>query len=158
MTQHISTRRGVYHDSVTLLRMSQAAADAAGITNAQVAMATPLNTELAAGLGFSIPDGVGPNDLLIAIDGVDQQAVDQALADLESALTSRGAATQPGGPGGAARPRTVRAAATARPDAALVLLSVPGTAVLGEALDAVEAGRHVMIFSDNVSVADEIAI
>jgi FdrA protein len=121
-------------------------------------MATPLNTELAAGLGFSIPDGVGPNDLLIAIDGVDQQAVDAALADLEIALTTRGGAAQQGGSGGAARPRTVRAAAIAHPDAALVLLSVPGPAVLGEAMDAIEAGRHVMIFSDNVSVADEIAI
>ena len=121
-------------------------------------MATPLNTELAAGLGFSIPDGVGPNDLLIAIDGVDEQAVDAALADLENALATRGRAAQPGGSGGAARPRTVRAAATANPDAALVLLSVPGPAVLGEAMDAIAAGRHLMIFSDNVPVADEIAI
>jgi FdrA protein len=121
-------------------------------------MATPLNTELAAGLGFSIPDGIGPNDLLIAIEGVHQQALDAALADLETALTTRGATPQPGGPGGAARPRTVRAAATAHPEAALVLLSVPGTAVLGEALDAVEAGRHVLIFSDNVPVVEEIAI
>ena len=52
----------------------------------------------------------------------------------------------------------MRAAAAAHPDAALVLLSVPGPAVLGEAMDAIEAGRHVMIFSDNVPVADEIAI
>ena len=58
--QHVSVRRGVYHDSVTLLRVSQAAADTPGITAAQVAMATPLNTELAAGLGFSVPDGAGP--------------------------------------------------------------------------------------------------
>ena len=34
----------------------------------------------------------------------------------------------------------------------MVLLSVPGPAVLGEALDAIDAGRHVMIFSDNVPV------
>ena len=50
--QHVSVRRGVYHDSVTLLRLSQAAADTPGVTAAQVAMATPLNIELAAGLGF----------------------------------------------------------------------------------------------------------
>jgi FdrA protein len=158
MTQHISTRRGAYHDSVTLLRMSQAAGRAPGITNVQVAMATPLNTELAVGLGFSIPDGVGPHDLLIAVEGVDEQAVGAALADLEQALTARGGSTPAGAPGWVAPPRTVRAGAAAHPDAALVLLSVPGPAVLGEALDAIEAGRHLMIFSDNVPVEDEIAI
>ena len=121
-------------------------------------MATPLNTELAAGLGFSIPDGVGPNDLLIAIDGVDQQAVDAALAELETALTARAGPPLAGGRAARARPRPSAAAAAAHPDAALVLLSVPGPAVLGEAMDAIEAGRHVMIFSDNVSVADEITI
>ena len=39
-----------------------------------------------------------------------------------------------------------------------MLLSVPGSAVLGEALDAIGAGRHVMIFSDNVPLADEIVL
>ena len=40
----------------------------------------------------------------------------------------------------------------------MVLLSLPGAAVLGEAMDAIDAGRHLMIFSDNVPVADEVAI
>ncbi|MEP6560323.1 MAG: FdrA family protein [Nakamurella sp.] len=158
MTQYISTRRGAYRDSVTLLRMSQAVAGTAGIVNAQVAMATPLNIELAVRLGFSIPGDTGPNDLLIAIDGVDQHAIDAALADLERALTARGGPTPASGPAGAARPRTVRAAASAHPDASLVLLSVPGPAVLGEAMDAIDAGRHLMIFSDNVPITDEVAI
>ena len=57
--QHVSVRRGVYHDSVTLLRLSQAAADTPGVTAAQVAMATPLNTELAAGSAF--PSRRGPD-------------------------------------------------------------------------------------------------
>ena len=48
---HIETRGGFYHDSVTLLRVSQAAGAVAGIKAAQVAMATPLNLEkLAAAL------------------------------------------------------------------------------------------------------------
>ena len=62
----------------------------------------------------------------------------------------------PGGFGGGPAPRSVRAAAGAAPDATLVLISVPGPAVLGEAMDAVAAGRHVMVFSDNVPVEHEI--
>ena len=52
----------------------------------------------------------------------------------------------------------MRSAATTAPDAALVLLSVPGSSVIGEALDAIAAGRHVMIFSDNVPVDQEVAL
>ncbi len=155
--QHVSVRQGVYHDSVTLLRLSQIAASTPGISAAQVAMATPLNLELAAGLGFSIPAGAGPNDLLITISGADDTAVDTALAAVETALSARIVPTSTGA-GTTPAARTVRAAATAHPDASLVLLSLPGPAVLGEAMDAIDAGRHLMIFSDNVPIADEIAI
>ena len=99
MTEHISVRRGVYHDSVTLLRISQAAASVPGITAAQVAMATPLNSELAADLGFSSPDGAGPNDLMITIRGQDDGAVAAALAAVDAAMTA---------PAGSGSPGTVR--------------------------------------------------
>ncbi len=155
MTEHISVRRGVYRDSVTLLRISQAAASVPGVTAAQVAMATPLNTELAADLGFSTPDGAGPNDLMITIRGADDAAVAAALAAVDTAMNTRaGAGSTATGPA----PRTVRAAAAAHPEAPITLLSVPGPAVLGEALDAIDAGRHVMIFSDNVPIEDELAL
>ena len=52
----------------------------------------------------------------------------------------------------------MRSAAAHGPDAAVVLLSVPGSSVIGEALDAIAAGRHVMIFSDNVPVEQEVAL
>ncbi|HEY5881073.1 MAG TPA: hypothetical protein VIU11_19330, partial [Nakamurella sp.] len=153
---HVEIRRGSYRDSVTLLRVSQAAGAVPGIVAAQVAMATPLNLELAVGLGFAIPDHVTPNDLLITLRGVDDEAVRTARAAVEAAMIS-GAPAATADPG-LALARTVRAAAHANPDAPVVLLSVPGPAVLGEALDAIDAGRHVMIFSDNVPLADELAI
>ncbi len=154
---HVSIRRGTYHDSVTLLRISQTAASIPGISAVQVAMATPLNTELATGLGFTVPSGAGPNDLLIALHG--EPAALEAALDAVAAALARRAVPDAAGPAGAgARPRTVRAACTTHPEAPLVLLSVPGAAVLGEALDAIEAGRHVMIFSDNVAADDEIAL
>jgi succinyl-CoA synthetase alpha subunit len=159
MTELIELRSGVYHDSVTLLRISQAAADAPGITAAQVAMATPLNVDLAEGLGFAVPAGAGPNDLLVALRGDDDAAIAAGVAALESALAAAEAAGRSAaGFGDAAPPRTVRTAAERNPDATVVLLSVPGDAVIGEAMDAIGAGRHVMIFSDNVPVEHEIAL
>ena len=157
MTDHIALQRGVYHDSVTLLRISQAVADAPGVTAAQVAMATPLNVDLAVQQGFSVPDA-GPDDLLVAIRG-DEAAVLAGLSALQTALdAAERASVGAQGAGRAEAPRTVRAAARIAPDAAIVLLSVPGPSVVGEAMDAIAAGRHVMIFSDNVPLADEIAL
>lgn len=156
---HLELRRGVYHDSVTLLRISQAAADAPGILAAQVAMATPLNTELAAGLGFDIPAAAGPNDLLVALRGLDESAIAGGLSAIAAALAGADAAGRSGGGfGSEAAPRTVRTAAERTPDAGLVLLSVPGGAVIGEAMDAIASRRHVMIFSDNVPIEHEIAL
>ena len=37
----------------------------------------------------------------------------------------------------------------------LALISVPGDFAIAEARKALELGLHVMIFSDNVSIADE---
>lgn len=157
MTDHLELRHGVYQDSVTLLRIAQTVAATPGVTAAQVAMATELNVELTAGLGFSIPDGAGPNDLLVALRG-DDAAIAAGLEALEGALAAATAPVTSTGFGGAPPPQSVRAAAQAAPDAAVVLLSVPGSAVLGEALDAIDAGRHVMIFSDNVPIEHEVAL
>ncbi|HOZ57903.1 MAG TPA: DUF1116 domain-containing protein [Nakamurella multipartita] len=153
--EQVQVRRGVYHDSVSLLRVSQAAADVPGISAAQVAMATALNLDRAQALGFEIPEDLTANDLVITLRATDAAALAAGSAAVEQALAVRAPIATAGGEAPA---RTVRAAARANPDAGVVLLSVPGPAVLGEALDAIEAGRHVMIFSDNVPVADEIAI
>ncbi|GAB3301459.1 FdrA family protein [Epidermidibacterium keratini] len=159
MTEHIDVRTGVYYDSVTLLRITQAARSAPGVTAAQVAMATELNLDLARGMGFEVPADVTTNDLLITLRGDDQGAIDAGIAALEGALADAAAAGRAaGGLGSGPAPRTVRGAAASHPDAPLALLSVPGQYVLGEAMDAIAAGRHVMIFSDNVPIDDELAI
>jgi FdrA protein len=54
-------------------------------------------------------------------------------------------------------PRTT-SAALRRSGTALVLISVPGRYAFAEAMDALEAGCHVMIFSDNVPVEQEILL
>ena len=52
----------------------------------------------------------------------------------------------------------MRAAAIAQPGRGPGVVVRPRSSVLGEAMDAIDAGRHLMIFSDNVPVADEVAI
>ncbi|MFF0308349.1 FdrA family protein [Streptosporangium sp. NPDC004379] len=167
----VRVRAGAYHDSVTLMRVSRTAAELPGVEVALVAMATGLNRGVAADLGFGLPEA-GPGDLLVALRGEDHAALDAAAAELDRLLAGLASRTaggggdgpdDPGGFGGAAvyAPRTVGAAAralAAGPGSALALVSVPGPYAFAEAMDAIEAGLPVMIFSDNVPVEQEVLL
>jgi FdrA protein len=155
----VELRRGAYHDSVTLMQVSGTLAGVDGVTAAQVAMGTELNLDLMRGMGFDLPDGIGPNDLVLAVRGTDEDALERARAALDTSLTASSA----GGPGGAGRgaappPHTTGAAARRSPGANLALVSVPGPHAFTEAMDALEAGLSVMLFSDNVPVEAEIRL
>lgn len=142
-------RKGVYHDSVTLMRASKALSELPGMEIAVVAMATELNLDLARDLGFELPSA-DPGDLLVALRGADPAA---AQAELDLLLTVRSAATAVEGQ----PPLTTRSAAReGRAD--MVLVSVPGEHAFCEAVDAIEAGLPVMIFSDGVPVEQEVAL
>ena len=150
---HVELRSGVYRDSVALLQLSRDLVALAGVEAAQVAMGTPLNVEVLVGMGLPAPPGTGPNDLVVALRTTDDDARDRALASLTAALAARAGvvdiAEQP--------PRTTASALRARP-ADLVLVSVPGESAFVEAHDAVIAGSSVIVFSDNVSVEQEVAL
>lgn len=155
-TTHLDVRRGAYHDSVTLMQVSNAVGQVDGVSAALVAMATELN------LGFLEPMGfdagavdAGPNDLLVAIRADDDRAIAAGLAAMEAALAAK---VRPSEGWGSAPPPRTTAAALAATDANLVLISTPGDHAFVEALDALRGGANVMIFSDNVAVADEVKL
>ncbi|GII62568.1 hypothetical protein Skr01_26530 [Sphaerisporangium krabiense] len=153
-TDLVEVRAGVYHDSVSLMRVSRALTARPGVEVAVVAMATELNVGLAREAGFTVP-AAGPGDLLVAIRAASAADLDEAAEELERQF---GALTGGGGAGTAeVAPRTTRAAARGF-DATLALVSVPGEHAFAEAVDAVEAGLSVMIFSDNVPVEQEVLL
>ena len=158
MTDLVEVRRGAYYDSVSLMQVSKTLKGAPGVSAALVAMATGLNTGLLAGMGFAVDEAVGPNDLLVAIRGEDETAINAGRSALDSALAGlKAAGASAGGFGDAPPPRTVGSAA-ARAGANLALISVPGANAFVEAMDAVNSGASVVLFSDNVSVEHEIAL
>ncbi|MEV4169800.1 FdrA family protein [Nonomuraea sp. NPDC049709] len=147
LPQAVLVRRGAYHDSVTLMRVSRALSELPGVEAAMVAMATELNVSILRDLGFGVPEA-DPGDLLIAVRAHD---TDAAVAEADRRLTEshRTQAAPEDQP-----PLTTRSAA-ARTHADLVLVSTPGEYAFFEALDAIEAGLPVMIFSDGVTVEHE---
>jgi len=154
--EHVAARAGAYADSVTLMQVSSAARSSEGVEAALVAMATELNLGLLPSMGFRPPAGAGPNDLLIAIRARDGAALATALAVVEAALAARPAGTDGTGQV-TVRPRTTFGA-TRQCGPGLALVSVPGRFAFAEAMDALQAGCDVMIFSDNVPAEQEIAL
>jgi FdrA protein len=155
--EHVEARPGAYADSVTLMRVSADAQAVPGVRAALVAMATELNLGLLDGLGLRRPGKVSPHDLLVAIKAEDEAGLGAALAVVDNALAARGGTGATGGTGPVTRPRTT-ASAIRQAGPAIVLVSVPGPCALAEAMDALDAGCDVMVFSDNVPVEQEVVL
>jgi FdrA protein len=160
MTKSVEVRKGAYVDSVALMQVSTRVADLPGVRSALVAMATDLNLELAAGMGFELPASVEPNEMLVAVDADGEDALAAALAEVGAALAAAG---RPSGGGFGAAPEPVTVAAAARAasstgEPAVALISTPGRYAFADAVDALDAGLHTMVFSDNVPVEQEVAL
>jgi FdrA protein len=116
MTDLVEVRRGAYYDSVSLMQVSKAVREVPGISAALVAMATDLNTDLLAGMGFTVDEAVGPNDMLVAFRGEHQAAIEAGRAALDDALAAlKAAGTSAGGFGDAPPSRTRHAAEQTSP-------------------------------------------
>ncbi|MGI9612198.1 MAG: FdrA family protein [Acidimicrobiales bacterium] len=163
MSRTVEVRPGVYHDSVTLMQLSQTLLDDASVVHAQVSMGTELNLDLLVDNGYDRPDAAA-GDLVIAITVADANgerdgSLDRVrtLADgLLAASNRRTPGASAGVAGGNPAARTVRTAVER--GASVVLISTPGEHAFRQAIDAIEAGAHPIIFSDNVSVEHEVII
>ncbi len=149
--------RGFYLDSVALLRMSQSLVALDGVDEAAMMMGSPSNRQIMADAGIldATGEAAEAGDLVIGIRADNQDAADLALKEARAILEQSSAAK---GDGEVWRPRSVRSAVKAMPDANFALISVPGDFAISEARKALRRGLHVMIFSDNVPVADEAAL
>ncbi|HKV10597.1 MAG TPA: acyl-CoA synthetase FdrA [Thermoanaerobaculia bacterium] len=151
-----AVRAGAYYDSIVLMQLQRALAALPGVLDAGVMMATPANRDLLAASGLLPGEEVaaGPDDLLIAVQAESEAAAGEALARVDALLAVRRA----GAAGQEFRPKSLASAFKQLPEARWVLVSVPGrhaAAVAGEALD---SEKNVFLYSDNVSLADELEL
>lgn len=152
-------KQGFYFDSVTLMRVGRELSGLPGVAEASVVMATEANKSILAMSGLLLPEfkKTGDQDLLIVVKAKDEKTAGEALAKAEGMLSRK---NKPAAAGGSAAPapRDIPAAVAALPGANLALISVAGRYAAREARKALAAGLHVMLFSDNVSLEDEIAL
>ena len=146
-----------YVDSVRLLEATRAMRETPGVDWAWALMATPANLDdlaaegLIEGLG-----GASANDLVLAVRGSGDQmsvALEEARRVLfETAGSDDGDAAAPT----ATRPASLDDALATASGANVAIISVPGPYAALEAHKALTRGLDVLLFSDNVPLADEI--
>ena len=153
---------GAYRDSLLLLGATRAMQDSEDVSWASAAMATPSVVEDLEGRGFP-PDSLADADanaLVLAVEAAEDPAASQALDRGRALLFAEAGPDRDGGPGRASEPdpRTVGEAARLLPEANVAVVSVPGQYAALAAHSALTAGLHVLLFSDNVTVSDEVAL
>jgi FdrA protein len=149
MSWQVVTLPDRYADSVRLMGIARTLRGHDGVAACEVVMGTPANLDALAALGARAE--ARPGDLVVAVDGQDGVG-DAVLAEVERLLAGGG--DDGAGASAPARPRTL--AATGGGNVALV--SVAGEYAALEADRALTRGLHVFLFSDHVSLDDEIAL
>ncbi|GJQ37200.1 MAG: hypothetical protein JETCAE01_32100 [Anaerolineaceae bacterium] len=152
-----NVRAGAYYDSVVLMQLQRGLLGLSGVVDAGVVMATPANRELLAANNL-LPESItaNPDDLLIVVKAENDQAANDAIGQVDELLLRRKSSNSPNSLD--FRPRSLSGAVKQLPEANWVLISVPGRFAAGVAREALDLGKHVFLYSDNVSLEDEIAL
>ncbi|MEA3327846.1 MAG: acyl-CoA synthetase FdrA [Chloroflexota bacterium] len=153
---HLQTRvlKNQYHDSVVLMLAAKELKKKEHVVDAAYMMGTDVNKALLKGGGLlsAEADTAQANDLIIAIK-TDQELTQ--ILDLAEGFLSARTTPEKRGPD---ETNTVRSAIREHPGANMAVISVAGAYAASEAREALAGGLHVLLFSDNVSLADEIAL
>jgi FdrA protein len=149
-------RQGLYRDSVVLMQIGRQLAALPGVEEAGLFIGTEANKQILREAGL-IGEALlaGPGDLIIAVRARDDETAGAAMAAAERALGSEGRTSARAT---LLEPLSLAAAARDLPGANLALISVPGDFAVVEARKALASGLNVMIFSDHVSLAEEVAL
>ena len=157
MTVRSRIKPSAYFDSVSLMLVQREVRALPGVREAGAVMGTEANKELLRDAGLFSPEAsrARPDDLILCVDAVDAETAEAALVRAEGLLVERREAS---GSQEGYRPKTVASAARGLVGANLALISVPGRFAAGVASESLDAGLHVMLFSDNVPLEAEVAL
>jgi FdrA protein len=148
-------RSGAYYDSVVLMQLQRSLADQPGILDAGVVMGTEANKEILAQTALLTPkaQAAGADDLVIVVQADEDTSAEAALDQVDDLLTRRVVTVEQD-----YLPKSIESAAVMLPEARWVLVSVPGRYAAGVARQALGLERNVFLYSDNVSLEDEVSL
>ncbi|HEV7210526.1 MAG TPA: FdrA family protein [Blastococcus sp.] len=158
-TRGLRVHRDTYLDSLLLMATTVTMDQRTGVSWAGAVMASPRGLEDLAAAGFSVAelDGLDANDLVLAVAADDDQTLEAALdAGRDAAFAERRPASA--GATAEAPPADLAEAVRREPGMSVAVVSVPGEYAALEAHHALTAGLHVLLFSDNVPVEEEVEL
>ena len=148
-------RSGAYYDSAVLMQLQRVMAQLEGIQDAGVVMGTEENKEILAHIDLLGPEAAAskPDDMVIVVRADNEQFAIDALGKVDELLTRRKSDVDQD-----YHPKSFEGAVDILPGASWVLISVAGRFAAAVARKALGLGKHVFLFSDNVSVEEEISL
>lgn len=154
MAVSLIIKKNQYYDSVFLMGVNQRLSEAQGVSESAVLMASEANKQTLVGMGIHDPrlEAAQPNDLVVVVASETQKVADDLLEHFDQFLEGAAAGK------GRSSLHTLQDGLDIKPNANLAVISVPGEYAAREARLAVEHGLNVFLFSNNVSLEDEIQI
>ena len=148
-------RAGSYYDSVVLMLLQRALTELPGVMDAGVVMGTAANKELLGQSGLLSEEiqGAAPEDLILVVKAVSEKAGRSALTRVDDLLAVRRPQQTD-----TYQPKSLSSATRMIPEAEWILVSVPGRYAAAVAREALNLGKNVFLYSDNVSLEDEISL
>ncbi len=149
--------KGEYFDSVTLMNVARMISEMAGIEDAAVVMGTRENMSILSSAGLLLNDfkKTDDTDLLVAVKAHDMDSLGMALKSVPDLLDE---VRKKKSTVNEEKYYSLDHSLEENPDSDMVLISLPGKYAAGEARRALKAGLHVMLFSDNVGLDDEVEL
>ena len=149
-------QKGSYHDSVVLMLLTNHISTVEGVKKVSVMMATPANKDIYKQSGLDTEElmQATANDMVIVADVDDENLMDVIVKETEEFFKKQNADNKR--KQGAESVNSWEKALNKLPDANLALISVAGAYAAAEADRALDEGMNVFMFSDNVTLEDEV--
>lgn len=151
----IDIRKNTYYDSVALMIITKEIKKMPEVKEVIVGMGTDLNKELAANLNLSNEEirELTPNDFFIAAASEEDNALENIIKKVDELLNSKKEEKET-----EVKVNNLTSAVKHLKEANMAVISLPGKYAADEAKKALYNGLHVMLFSDNVTVEEEIEL
>lgn len=148
-------KEGSYHDSVTLMLLTNAVSGVEGVKKVSIMMATPANKDIFKQSGLETEElmAATANDMVVVADVDDDAVLDKLMDEVDAYFAKEANADSK--KTGTESVKSWDQALAKMPDANLAVISIPGAYAALEADRALDEGMNVFMFSDNVTIEDE---
>ena len=147
-------KAGSYHDSVTLMLLTNEVSTVEGVNKVSIMMATPANKDIFKQGGLETEElmAATPNDMVVVADVEEESVLDALMERVDEYFAKEGSADAK--KQGAQAAKSWDQALAQMPDANLAVISIPGAYAALEAERALDEDMNVFMFSDNVTIEE----